>query len=339
MKKPSKRHHVVPQFLLDRFAKDGLIELIDRHNFTKRRQSAVPTALAQNDFYTLESDAGRDPAVEKMFADEVEGPAASALRKVIDQRRSSTFPALRQNISAFLAFQFIRGESTRRAIVEEHRAMFQKTALVATPEILRADIRRRESREPSEQEVRELWEFAQNTDAYKVVVPNEAEAHLGIALPIAQELIPLIYDRQWVILVFDTPLLLTGDEPVAVVGKKLKPGEAGGGIKLGDEVVFAADPRHALVLTQSDEPDEARRGTPRMASIINRHVAFGCHRFIAQTPGLDTLKGMALPKKAAPTQTFGNFVLFNPRLSVAGAADVKRRVLAMDRVRRGKLRA
>jgi hypothetical protein len=91
-----------------------------------------------------------------------------------------------------------------------------------------------------------------------------------------------------------------------------------------------------LVLTQSDEPDEGRRGIPQMASIINRHVGFGCHRYIVQTPGVDALAGLTLPDKAEPTQSFGNFVLVNPRLSVDGAADVKRRVLAMDAARHVK---
>ncbi|HEY4157925.1 MAG TPA: DUF4238 domain-containing protein, partial [Polyangiaceae bacterium] len=133
MSNPPKRHHVVPQFLLERFAKDGLVELVARDDLSRRITSPVPTALAQNHFYTTETDKGPNTEIETFFAEKVEGPASGALSKLIDGRRALSLPALRERISTLLAFQYVRGESTRRAIVENYRAMFQKLTLIMTP--------------------------------------------------------------------------------------------------------------------------------------------------------------------------------------------------------------
>ena len=337
MNKPPKRHHIVPQFLLQRFAKDGIVELVDRSDLTKRRQSGVPTALAQNDFYTFNAETGPDTEVESvLFAKHIEGPASAALVKMIDEGRASTLPRLREALSYFLAFQYVRGEGMRHAIVENWRATFQQITLAMTPQILKAQIRKHESREPTDEEVQSLWEFGQDTSKYKIDVTNKVSAHLGQVLPMALELVPYFYGRRWMILEFEEPSLLTGDEPIALIGKTLLPGSNSGGLALSPEVVFATDPKHALVMVRPDlaSSDARQRGTPRMAEIINRHIAFRCHRFVVQTPGIDAVSGLSLPKKGPPTQTVGAHVGFHPGLSVAGADEARRRVESRNAARR-----
>jgi hypothetical protein len=171
--------------------------------------------------------------------------------------------------------------------------MAQQITLTMTPEILRASIREHESREPTEQEVQELWEFGQDTSKYKIVIPDEAGAHLGQALPIALELVRFFRGRHWVVLEFDEPLLPTGDEPVALVGRSQSPGHAGG-LADAPEIVFATDPRHALVMVRPDlrRADGRKRAPRHVAAVINRHVAFRCHRFVVQMPGTNLAGGL-----------------------------------------------
>ncbi len=334
--KPAKHHHTVPQFLLERFSENGVVTLIDRRDFSTRRDVGVRVALAQNDFYTLKTEHGPDTSVETdLFAKQIEAPAATAIRRVIDHNRPPSFPALRQHISLFLAFQIVRGESTRDAITSMMTANYRKVVSLLTPEMLRRQSREMGIGEQTDEEIRELWEFAQSSEKYKVEVNDETAAHLGLGLPIALELMPFLMKRHWSILEFDEPLLLTGDEPLALIGDTLEPGEIGG-VERAPQIVFATDPHHALVMIRRDlaAEDDRHKGTAHMAEIINRNVAFGCHRFVAQRPGDDLTSGLVLPEKAPSTQTVGNYVLVNPRRSVAAAAEVRQRAEAMGK-RRG----
>ena len=143
--------------------------------------------------------------------------------------------------------------------------------------------------------------------------------HLSVALKAALELVPLFLERSWTVLDFATPVLLTGDEPLALVGESLSPGEALGA---GDapEVVFPTDPWHALVLHRRDQGrgDGRHAGTQSMADIINAHVAFNCHRFLIRYPGTDPLQGIEIPTKAPPVMTLGDMIIIQPRVSVQG---------------------
>jgi len=81
-----KRHHVVPEFYLRRFSREGEIELVARDDCRAVVSTGVSAALVQKYFYSIDTDQGRDAIVEKMFASEIERPAARAIARVIDQK-------------------------------------------------------------------------------------------------------------------------------------------------------------------------------------------------------------------------------------------------------------
>jgi hypothetical protein len=312
-----KRHHVVPAFFLRRFARDGVVELIPRDDLSRVIPAGVENALVEKHFYSVDTDTGRDATVEKMFSSLVEGPASRALRRVVDEGKSMRLAGLRGAISTFMAFQFVRGMAARQAQVEFFKANARKVASLLTPSILQAELAR-QGEPVSDDEARDIVKFAQSGD-YDVGVSSEAAAHLPAALKTALEIVPLLFNRSWVLLEFDLPMLLTGDEPVGLIGESLSPGEAMG-VYHASEVVFPVDPRHALVLVRTDKPCEEGRdvGTRRMANIINRHVAFSCHRFIVRHPGTDPLKGVSLPKAASPVVVRGDYVIIQPHVSARG---------------------
>lgn len=90
-----KRHHLVPEFFLRRFAKDDKVLVVSRNDLKHRFLSSVDNALVQRHFYTLDFEEGKDLAVEHMLDTAVESPASRAIRRVINDRRSTTLPALR----------------------------------------------------------------------------------------------------------------------------------------------------------------------------------------------------------------------------------------------------
>jgi hypothetical protein len=319
-----KRHHLVPQFYLQRFGLNNKVELVYREDLNRSIVLEVENALFERDFYTIDTDEGRDTSVERMFGTHVEGPAARALARVVEEKRPVSLPGLRGAISTFLAFQFVRGASVRRAQVEFFKAQARKMASLATPEMVQTELLRQGDR-ISYEEAEGIVSFAQG-GKYEIEVSHQANLHLGSALNAALELIPLFANRKWILLEFGTPTLVTGDEPIALVGDSLSPGEALG-VYNAPEIVFPTDPRHALVMVRPDRlsEDSVSSGNERMANVINRHVAFNCHRFVVRQPGTDPLRDLAIPAKAAPVVVVGDYIIAQPRVSVQARAAFLRR--------------
>jgi hypothetical protein len=277
----------------------------------------VENALVERHFYSIDTDDGRDPVVEQMLASHIEGPAARAVARVVDEGRSVSLPGLRGAISSYLAFQFVRGRAMRHAHVEFFKAQTRKISSLATPEMVKAELER-QGEVITEQEAEDIVEFAQRGE-YEIRVSSEANLHLGAALSTALDLIPFFARRKWILLEFESPVLITGDEPIALVGSSLSPGEPLG-LYDAPEIVFPTDPRHALVMVRPDRSEHEGRfnGSPSMATIINRHIAFSCHHFVVRYPGTDPLKGLDVPDKATPVVTLGDHLILQPRTSVQG---------------------
>ncbi|ACY13697.1 DUF4238 domain-containing protein [Haliangium ochraceum] len=319
-----KRHHVVPRFFLQRFALGNQVELVDRHDRTKRITTSVEKALAYKHFYSVDTGSGRNTTVERLFATHIEGPAKRAISRIVDEKRSCSLPGLRRPLATFLAFQYVRGPGVRFATVEFFKAIGQKTALMMTPDLARRGLRQVKGIEPTDDEVDELLAFAHDPTQYSLSVTSEESLHLGWALQAALEVIPYFEQRCWQLLTFDQPILSTGDEPISLIGTSLEPGEPLG-LATAPAVVFPTDPRHALVMVRPDKTRVERRdkGTPEMAQMINRHIAFCSHRFIVQHPGTDPLKGISLPGKVEPTRIQGDYVILQPKLSRKGERQIK----------------
>jgi hypothetical protein len=298
-------HHLVPQFLLKRFATvSGSLELIDRYDFARITPSFVPAALAVRDFYSLDTPNGLDASIEKLLATHVEGPAATAIRRLVDEGRSLAGPGIRIPIGIFLGFQKVRGPGDRHAMAEYHNAVTRLVASLAPDDTVRAPRPRR----IREREVVETIELAR-AGKYEIVSERAADLHidgLDVALNMARDL----ESRTWQLLEFDEPVLATCDEPVVLMGRNVNlPGEPVG-VLTAEAVAFATDPRHALIMIRRDlEAAPGRhRGSHAEAAVLNAHVAFAAFRHIVRRPGTDPLAELEVPKKAAPVWTVGNMV-------------------------------
>lgn len=310
-----RRHHTVPEFFLRRFADGDFIQLAPRDDLGRAFRTNVDNALVQSHFYSIDTDEGRSPDVETFLASHVEGPAARALRRVVDEGRFPPPPGLRDALSLFFAFQFLRGESMRRVLLADYEATAKKLGSLMTPEMARKHLSEEHGGEPSEEEVRDFVAFARNADGYRVGVSSEANLHLSGVLPIVLDLVPYFARRSWQLLTFDEPLLITGDEPVALIGRSARPGEEVLGVGTAREVAIPVDPRHAFVLARPDRSDSesSRRGTAATARILSTNVGYGCHRFVAYKPGTDPLRGLTLPSKSAAVRSVGAHVVMQGR--------------------------
>jgi hypothetical protein len=282
----------------------------------------VDNALLQKEFYSIDTEAGRETDVEEFFANQVEPGAARALRRMVDQGAFPPPAGVRHALSLFLAFQFVRGASLRSALVEHYEVMAKKIGSLMTEDMARRHLRETDGAEPSDEEVQGLVEFAHDTDGYRVGVSSEANLHLGPMLKIAVDLIPYFAKRSWQLIRFSTPMLVTGDEPVALVDRTAIPGSEPLGLAAAREIVFTTDSSSALVLVRPDrsETEQARTGTAAMARIINRHVGFASHEYLVHAPETEPLKGLHFAKKRAPVEVHGDYVLLHGRPARKNAA-------------------
>ncbi len=332
-----KRHHTVPRFYLERFAVDDQVELVDRNDFEKWFPINIDKALAERHFYSFETDDGWDPEVEKLLATHVDTPGCVAIRRMFDDGRSLNAPGPRATISAFLAFQAVRGARERHALVEHAKAVHRKAASLSTPEMVLRYARERGDAEMTEEEAADTADFARSGE-YTIKIHQEASLHLGTALPIVQDLAHMFYERPWLVLGFDEPCLVTSDEPVALVGSDPNAPGSAGGFPNAPEIVFPIDPQRALVMVRPDRLAEQSRVPnmgPRQARVINQHVAFNAHRFIVRKPGTNPLAGLTLPERAPAVFEVGNMIGLSFNQSVETRAKVVARMKAKQLKPRG----
>jgi len=310
-----RRHHVVPKFFLRRFAVEDQVQLVRRDDLSRSFLANVDDALVETDFYNIETDAGLSTEVEELLGTQIEGPAARALRRIVDEARFPPMPGLRQILSQFFSFQFVRGPAIRRTLLQQFKTTAVKIAHLMTPAMARQHLRETDGKDPTDQEVANFVAYALQTDVDQVAVDKEANLHLGTALGVVYDLLPYFARRRWQLLTFAEPLLVTGDEPIGLVGFSTRAGERPQGVGTAPELVISTDPMHALVLVRPDRTTREHlvKGTPEMARIINLSIAYGCHRFVVHRPGTTPLRGLTLPKQGPSVRVQGEYIMMHTR--------------------------
>lgn len=185
------RHHIVPRFLLARFASPDQQLMVRRRSDGKASTRKI-NDLAVRDFYTAVTISSEfDSTLESIFS-VLEGGAAEVFRRHLDARafaRARSFTAEeRATIDAFVATQAVRGTRVRRSL-----------ELIAdyTIKLLNQD--------------KVTGDDIQNTSF--VPHPNE---HLKIIGVLAERAEETLRSRATCLLHIDEPLLIIGDEPVLI---------------------------------------------------------------------------------------------------------------------------
>ena len=191
--KVGSRHHVVPRFILEKWA-DSAGQVQVRSKAGDRTYQQQVTDLGVTDFYTAVSISGElDASMEDLLA-EIEGASSAVIRELMNP-----FAPLRQlgddqtaKLANFVAFQMVRGPRRRREI-EIQADWFAKTM---TADDLRKQLGGEDLREN---------EF----------VPHQND-HIKMMGGIAEQIALRIISRPVALLTIDRPLFFIGDEPVIV---------------------------------------------------------------------------------------------------------------------------
>lgn len=243
------KHHVVPRFVLERFANTkGQVLVRDRVSGSKRVSNIKDIAVS--DFYTfVDQDGQLDSSFEHLFG-VVEGLAADVLRIHLGNpfvRPRALDPLEKHTLDGFVALQYVRGPRPRRSL--ELIADYSiKLVNQATPGI--DDIH--------------AYEFA----------PHQNE-QLRLLADMVEQVELLLSTRRACVVTLDKPMLVTCDEPVCVEsrcppsspaskpragdlvsvdGVEIDPrnlihfqGDRGVGLANAEQISLPLGPRHALV--------------------------------------------------------------------------------------------
>jgi hypothetical protein len=114
-----KRHHFLPRFYLEGFARDGVVAVYDREADLVRVQQPLNTGVIGH-FYTLEDSEGRKRFELEKTLSEVEGKAAPAMRKLA--AREELTADERGDLAIFVALAGFRTPDIVESLKLQHRS-------------------------------------------------------------------------------------------------------------------------------------------------------------------------------------------------------------------------
>lgn len=293
------RHHIVPRFLLARFATpQGQLRVRDRT--TGSTTVRAITDLAVRDFYTAVTDARKLDASLETLLSEVEGAAAEVLHTHFDARAFLRPRALTEDerfkIDTFVSMQYVRGMRVRRGLeIMTDYAM----KLVNQDKLSVADMDELD------------------------IVPHSND-HLRMISGLSAHAFEELAGRPLVLVTIDQPLLITGDEPVVlfhevprpkmkpngyanVAGYRIDPHEIVqfhsplGGLSEANEIAIAVSPTALVVYGPRTErrevPTHRITGSAAIAAAKEHNglLIVGAIDWVAAHPGHKWFATMKMP--------------------------------------------
>lgn len=206
-----RRHHVVPNFYLKRFADSK--KKITRVPLGGGEVKTIPTkdATVRTDFYRVDHPELPPDALEDALA-EIEASVAPAFVRVVDQAVWPPIDEDRKLLARFVALQYLRSQATRSAGEEIIRSMGKLEVGTASTEQLREMLELSEdiSGEGVEEIRRGMLETA---DTFTV----DRHSHLRFILESLEGLTNLVLGRApWLLFRWEDAAVGTSDTPVVI---------------------------------------------------------------------------------------------------------------------------
>ncbi len=273
-----RRHHVVPEFYLRRFANEDALLLVGdelkKEGFTVNpRNAAVMT-----DFYMAQTRKGPSDALEKWMG-EIEAKAASAFTRIADRGQEMSHLD-REALANFIALQITRGPTYREQILKIGRLEALTAASIDgnTPDRVRDFLRRTEGRAPEEREVREMAESLR-VGELRFEAPKEVA--ILAALRSAAAMVQPLADRHWSMFEIRPHGFVTSDNPVILLPAADISVE---NVLSTEELLLPVDPRHAILLSKAEASSLAMLEPVDLITTLNNRSRAGAYRFVFAHP-------------------------------------------------------
>ena len=170
-----RRNHLVPDFYLKRFADEaGRIAVFPLDSSRSPFVTGTAGVAVEIDFYTIETPEGPSDELESIISDDIEGPAAEAMRQLRQEDWPPTYE-VRAAMAHFLTLQLLRGRRFRDLVenVSETTARQILELLGSNPEGLRRSYLQAMGEEPSGETLTELAAFLSHPDRYTITTSSQ----------------------------------------------------------------------------------------------------------------------------------------------------------------------
>lgn len=246
MANQARRHHTVPKFYLEGFARSGKIGTVRLPGEKRFCQSTANASLRMH-FYTV-PDLEEPDAFEKRLS-AMETEAATIMRKVISGGVWPLDLDDRVNFAIFLAVQFLRGPDKRRQMEQTVALVTQREVVAGGRESVPAWIEHNYGFTPTDEEAEQIWRDVNQPGGPPVTL--SAAGHLEQIGSLVPEFLPYFTGRPWVLLRFERRALLTCDTPLSLLPDRRSPGQAVGLVN-SPGIVFPMSRRVGLMLADPE---------------------------------------------------------------------------------------
>ena len=290
--RPGRRHHLVPQFYLRRFAADGKrLVARDRDNPAVAINLSVRDAAVRCGFYDVPSSAGPNGVVEDALAG-LEDVASPVIAKLLESGFDSFEMQDRYRLSLFMGLQCVRGVDFTRttfAVAEEHDRLRTEGADDAV-RVQVADALGITPAHLGEGEVVAGMPPAEDRP------PQWWLRTAGLAI-VADEIGGWLFVRNWSLFVAPQECLLTSDRPVVLFRSGNDDGEPTG-FANADIVVMPLSRRVALLMTRDGfDVGSYWSGLADAANAINAIVSVSSYQWIFHHPADAIPQDLTLPPR------------------------------------------
>lgn len=310
-RKRSTRHHVVPRFYLDGFARRHQIRVVQLPGDIRFVQN-VSDATVQNNFYTVAGHPDGPDVFERAMG-RVEAEAATVLRKVVDEGVWPLPGDDRETLATLITLQILREPTQRQQMRNTALAAARLLIDTTSPERLQKLVEAGGEQLSAEDAARQLQELRA---AGAIDVTVSAASHAGQIGYLLPRLIRYIMGRPWALVRFARRGLITSDSPVSLVPDPSMPAHMRMGLMTARGFTFPLNRRTALMMS-SPEPfinagrhvdevtsgafDLARPGSTRDERAINLATALGARERIYHHPDDDAFVPEVLPEPVDDT--------------------------------------
>lgn len=289
-----RRHHLVPQMHLRRFANSDEQLVAVARDLSKRIATSVANVAVEKDFYAVETVTGPSMEVERVLS-KVEGDAEAVIQKIL----VGGFPlamAEKEALAYFVAFQWLRGRDQRDSLEDMMSHLRKLFMMNLTRRQIREGLEAVEGHPPSDEEVESMVTYFSNPEnyEYEFSANHTIEAMLENVTGLAN----IAFARTWQVVRFPSDCLLTSDAPVSLWSPRSERQGFFSGVGFGTakEVRLPLDRRHALVLAWDATKGEVLRDLPLThANALNHSTASNGYRWVFHHPDDRPLDSLELP--------------------------------------------
>jgi len=289
---PARRHHLVPRFYLARFARQQTIRRRALGSESSHPLS-INDATVRNRFYTISYNEREDDSFETQFLNGIERPASDSLCRILDNGQWPLSSEDRNNISWWVALQFIRGSDARQSQEEIYRSVATLEVGTFTTEQIRERLNL--SSDVADEDVENIRErMLATADTFQV----DHHFHLSTILRSLPEILPLVQRRSWSLISFERKSLGTSDSPLVLIpGSDVDLRTSGVGLGTAAELYIPLSRRVALLMGSLDSDDRSRSvpGTTAIAKKLNQHILYSAHTCVFHHPDDNPFDGLVVP--------------------------------------------